>query len=137
EHPSIRELIDYERFCGFTPQSTEGEMEEQEMPELTVAELKARLDRGDAVTIVDVREPHEWEIGNLGQYGARLIPLGELGERLDEIDPAEEIVLQCRSGGRSARALDLLREKGYDRLWNLKGGILAWAEEIDPSIPKY
>lgn len=108
-----------------------------DVPEIDVQELKQRLDRGDKLTIIDVREPHEWDIGNLEPQGARLIPLGEIEERLDEIDPSEEIVLQCRSGGRSARALELLREQGYERLWNLKGGILAWSDEIDPSIPKY
>ncbi len=139
ENPSIRELIDYERFCGTTPgaPSPEGRMSEPETPEITVTELKERLDRGDRITIVDVREPFEWDIGNLGSHGARLIPLGELPDRAAEIDPADEVVLQCRSGARSARALGLLREKGYTRLWNLKGGILAWADQVDPSIPKY
>ncbi|HEU4559024.1 MAG TPA: molybdopterin-synthase adenylyltransferase MoeB [Longimicrobium sp.] len=139
ENPSIRELIDYERFCGVTPAelSTEGRMTEQGTPEMTVTELKERLDRGDRLTIIDVREPFEWNIGNLGSHGARLIPLGELEDRAGEIDPNEEVVLQCRSGGRSAQALSILREKGYPRLWNLKGGILAWADQVDPSIPKY
>src|SRR5690606_3113313 len=136
EHPTVRELIDYELFCGYTPE-TEKDDPMERIPEMDVKELKARLDRGDPITIVDVREPHEWEIGNLARYGARLIPLGELGDRLDELDPSQEIVLQCRSGARSARALEFLREQGYERLWNLKGGILAWSDEVDPSIPKY
>jgi len=136
EHPTVRELIDYELFCGYTPETDKDDAMER-IPEMDVKELKARLDRGDPITIVDVREPHEWEIGNLGRYGARLIPLGELGDRLDELDPSQEIVLQCRSGARSARALEFLREKGFERLWNLKGGILAWSDEVDPSIPKY
>lgn len=136
EAPTVHELIDYERFCGYEP-SSEQEQTMDEVPEIDVKELKERLDRGDRLTIIDVREPHEWEIGNLEPQGARLIPLGEIEEHLDEIDPSEEIVLQCRSGGRSARALELLREHGYERLWNLKGGILAWSDEIDPSIPKY
>jgi adenylyltransferase/sulfurtransferase len=141
ENPSIHTLIDYERFCGITPEApaTEGGMadEQQGIPEITVTELKERLDRGDKVTIIDVREPFEWDIGNLGSHGARLIPLKELPERIGEISAGDEVVLQCRSGARSARALELLREKGYPRLWNLKGGILAWADQIDPSIPKY
>jgi sulfur-carrier protein adenylyltransferase/sulfurtransferase len=138
ENPTVRELIDYERFCGIEPQpSRERAMETNEVPEITVEELNDRLDRGDPLTIIDVREPHEWDIGNLEPQGARLIPLGELPERYGEIDPGEEIVLQCRSGARSARALVFLREQGYSRLLNLKGGILAWSEEIDPSIPKY
>ncbi len=101
------------------------------------AELKARLDRGDRLTLVDVREPFEWEIGNLAPQGARLIPLGELAERFGEIAPGEEIVLHCRSGGRSAKALEFLRGRGYERLHNLVGGILRWSDEVDPSIPKY
>lgn len=139
ENPSIHELIDYERFCGTAPAepSPEGTMAEQGIPEMTVTELKERLDRGDRLTIIDVREPFEWDIGNLENHGARLIPLGEIENRAGEIDPDDEVVLQCRSGGRSARALEVLREKGYPRLWNLKGGILAWADQVDPSIPKY
>ena len=142
EHPSIRELIDYERFCGVpheAPGNSNGATmsNENAVPEITPAELKERLDRGDRLTIVDVREPHEWDIGNLEPYGARLIPLGEIPERAGEIDRNEEIVLQCRSGARSGKALRYLRELGYERLWNLKGGILAWSDEVDPSIPKY
>jgi adenylyltransferase/sulfurtransferase len=137
DHPTIRELVEYDPFCAL-PTDPEATMpEKKEVPEMSVTELKARLDHGDRLTLIDVREPHEWEIGNLEPQGARLIPLGELPERMDEIDPAEEIVLHCRSGGRSARALELLREHGYRRLWNLEGGILAWSDEIDPSIPKY
>ncbi|HEX8242771.1 MAG TPA: molybdopterin-synthase adenylyltransferase MoeB [Longimicrobium sp.] len=139
ENPSVRELIDYERFCGITPQDPAkgAEMSEGTIPEITPTELKERLDRGDRLTVIDVREPFEWDIGNLGSHGARLIPLGELPDRVGEISPDDEVVLQCRSGSRSARALELLREKGYPRLWNLKGGILAWSDQVDPSIPKY
>lgn len=108
-----------------------------EIPEITPSELKARLERGDKITIIDVREPNEWEIGNLEKHGAKLIPLGELPDRIDEIDPNDEIVLHCRSGARSARALEMLRMEGYEHLWNLKGGILGWADEVDPSLPKY
>ena len=139
EHPTIRDLIDYERFCG-VPQtnSTEATMANGDIPEITPTELKERLDRGDRLTIIDVREPDEWEIGNLEEYGARLIPMGEISERASELDPEEEIVLQCRSGGRSGRVLEQLRQQGYTgKLWNLKGGILAWSDEVDPSIPKY
>lgn len=107
------------------------------IPEITPAELKARLDRGDRLQIIDVREPFEWEIANLGELGARLLPLGQLPEWVDQLDRESEIVLQCRSGGRSAKALRQLREAGFDRLLNLKGGILAWADEVDPSIQKY
>jgi len=140
EHPTVHELIDYERFCGIAPAGAGGETrmaDAQGIPEITPTELKERLDRGDPITIVDVREPFEWEIGNLEPHGARLIPLGELPERVGEIDPAGEIVLQCRSGARSAQALAFLRQHGYERLWNLKGGILAWSDQVDPSIPRY
>ena len=109
----------------------------RDVPEIGVTELKERLDRGDPLTIIDVREPAEWEIANLGEYGARLIPMNELPGRLGEIDPSDEIVLQCRSGNRSAQVLQFLRARGYERLWNLDGGILAWSDRIDPSKRKY
>ncbi|MFL5381617.1 MAG: ThiF family adenylyltransferase, partial [Longimicrobiaceae bacterium] len=140
DHPVIRELIDYERFCGLAPAAPSGRSDMHDddgIPAITPAELKARLDRGDRISIIDVREPFEWQIGNLEAHGARLIPLGQLPARVDEIDPADEVVLQCRSGGRSAQALEYLRARGYPRLWNLEGGILAWADQVDPSIPKY
>ena len=137
ENPTVRELIDYEQFCGVEHSNGAEKTMEEEIPEMTVTELKGRLDRGDKLTIIDVREPYEWDIGNLGPQGARLIPLGSLAERLGEIDPEDEIVLQCRSGSRSGRALQYLRDQGYDHLWNLAGGILAWSDQIDPSIPKY
>ena len=139
EHPTIHELIDYERFCGMAPAEdpTGATMTDDTIPEITPTELKARLDRGDALTIVDVREPFEWQIGNLERDGAKLIPLGDLPQRADEIERDAEVVLQCRSGARSAKALGYLRGLGYPRLHNLKGGILAWSDEVDPSIPKY
>ncbi|HYJ78915.1 MAG TPA: molybdopterin-synthase adenylyltransferase MoeB, partial [Longimicrobiaceae bacterium] len=133
DHPTIHELIDYERFCGLAPadaDTTEHAMQDDGIPELTATELKARLDRGDRLTIIDVREPFEWDIGNLGPQGARLIPLQQLPERLDEIAPEDEVVLQCRSGGRSAMAAGFLRDQGYQRVWNLAGGILGWSDEV-------
>lgn len=136
ENPTVHELIDYEQFCGYTPQH-ELEQEMASIPEIDPAELKARLDRGDRLTIIDVREPHEWDIANLESLGARLIPMNELPERIDEIDRADEIVLQCRSGARSARVLEYMREQGFERLHNLRGGINAWSEEVDSSVPKY
>ena len=108
-----------------------------EVPEISVSDLKAKLDRGDPVTIVDVREPYEWGIANLGEYGARLIPMGQLADRLDELDPGEEIVVQCRSGNRSAHVTRFLRARGYPNVANLHGGILAWSDEIDSSKKKY
>ena len=137
ENPTVHELIDYERFCGYEPPGAKPENDMFGVPEITPSELKERLDRGDKLTIIDVREPHEWEIGNLEPQGARLIPMGEIPERMDEISPDDEVVLQCRSGGRSAQVLHFLRAQGYERLLNLKGGILAWSDEVDPSIPKY
>jgi sulfur-carrier protein adenylyltransferase/sulfurtransferase len=137
DSPRIRELIDYERFCGYDTERPGEGMDDQETPEMTVTELKQRLDRGEKLTIIDVREPHEWEIGNLGPQGAKLIPLGELPQRADEIDRDATVVLQCRSGARSERALHFLRSKGHSNLYNLTGGILAWSDEVDPSIPKY
>jgi sulfur-carrier protein adenylyltransferase/sulfurtransferase len=110
---------------------------DDDVPEITPTALKARLDRGEAVTIIDVREPYEWEIGNLGEFGARLVPLEELPELMKDLDPGEDIVLQCRSGSRSARATKYMRQRGFRNVHNLRGGILAWADEIDPSIPKY
>jgi adenylyltransferase/sulfurtransferase len=136
ERPTIRGLIDYEEFCGL-PQAREAERLESEVPTITAAELKARLDRGDDLDIVDVRDPHEWAIGNLEALGARLLPLGELPERMHELDSAREIVLHCRTGSRSARALQALRRAGFGKLWNLQGGILGWAEEVDPTMPRY
>ncbi|MDB4948651.1 MAG: UBA/THIF-type binding fold [Gemmatimonadetes bacterium] len=108
-----------------------------DVPEISVTELKARLDAGEPLTIIDVREPHEWPIANLGAYGARMIPLGEVPERADEIPTEGTVVLQCRSGGRSGRALEYLRAQGRTNLLNLKGGILAWADEVDPTTQKY
>jgi sulfur-carrier protein adenylyltransferase/sulfurtransferase len=137
QSPRIRELIDYERFCGYdTDHKGEG-MDDQDTPEMAVTELKQRLDRGEKLTIIDVREPYEWEIGNLGPHGAKLIPLGELPQRAGEIDRDTTVVLQCRSGARSERALHFLRSQGYSKLYNLEGGILAWSDQVDPSIPKY
>jgi adenylyltransferase/sulfurtransferase len=109
----------------------------EEVPEITPAELKARLDRGDSLTIVDVREPFEWDISNLAAHGARLIPMGELPGRLDEIDPADEVIVQCRSGHRSANVVQFLQANGYTRVLNLAGGINAWAGEVDPSLRTY
>ena len=136
EHPTIHEPIDYERFCGVGA-NPENEMSDEGVPEITPTELRARLDRGDRVTIVDVREPWEWEIGNLGAHGARLVPLNELPSRMDELNPEDELVMQCRSGARSARAAEFLRGQGFERVHNLEGGILRWSDEVDPSIPKY
>ena len=101
---------------------------------MTPSELKARLDRGDDLFILDVREPHEYQICNLNGY---LIPLGDLPKRVNELDSSREIVAHCRSGKRSADAVNFLRQAGFRKIWNLKGGVLAWSDEVDPSMPKY
>ena len=103
--------------------------------EITVGELKARMDRGEDVFVLDVREPHEYEINRIP--GSTLIPLGDLAERFGELDPNREIVSQCKSGVRSARAAAFLRERGFSNVRNLKGGVLAWVDQVDPSQPKY
>jgi sulfur-carrier protein adenylyltransferase/sulfurtransferase len=131
-HPTVTKLIDYAEFCGIRGQ--EGPAPESSVPEITPRELKARLDRGDDVFILDVREPHEYAICNLGGY---LIPLGDIPRRASELDSSREIVAHCRSGKRSAEAAEFLRKAGFGKVLNLKGGILAWSDEVDPSVPKY
>lgn len=135
EQPSIKGLIDYDEFCGITKDEMNGESDK--VDEITVADLKARLDRGERPTLIDVREPYEWEIANLEQYGAKMIPLMQLESRTSELDPENEIILYCRSGSRSGNAAAYLKQSGFSRVLNLKGGILAWGREIDPSIPGY
>src|SRR5271167_2119901 len=131
-HRSINKLIDYEEFCGIrgeeAPAMTDG------IPEITAKYLKARQDRGDDLFILDVREPHEYQICNLN---GKLIPLGEIPRRVHELDTSREIVAHCRSGKRSAEAVDFLRKAGFRKILNLKGGILAWSDQVDPSVPKY
>lgn len=104
------------------------------VPEIGVEELKRRLDNKDDVFVLDVREPHEYQICNLGGH---LIPLGQLPMRIDELEKDREIVVHCRSGKRSADAVEVLRANGFSKVWNLAGGILAWADKIDPTMPKY
>ena len=130
EHPSQTGLIDYERFCGIESPG-EGELEGT----VTPSELTRRLAAGDAPGILDVREPHEWALGNLSGLGAIHIPLGALGGRLQELDPEREWVVHCRSGARSARAQELMQASGFPRVLNLEGGILAWRDEVDPALP--
>jgi len=134
EHPTITELIDYQQFCGI-PQAAAAEASEAPIPAITVQELKQKLDAKEKFELIDVREKFEWDIARIP--GAKLIPLGELPSRMSELDSADEIVLQCKSGGRSAKALKLLREAGFGKLSNLTGGIEAWADQIDSSVPKY
>ena len=140
EKPTIKELIDYEEFCGLRPapsQTSNDKTEEtRQMEEITATELKQRLDRGDDIQIIDVREPNEYEIARLP--GSKLIPLGQVVSRQEEIDPARETVVHCKGGVRSARAIEALTRSGFKgKLVNLKGGITAWSNEVDPSVPKY
>jgi sulfur-carrier protein adenylyltransferase/sulfurtransferase len=132
ENPTVTELIDYQEFCGI-PQA-ETAAKENGVPEITVGELKAKMDHGEDINVLDVREPHEYEVANIG---VRLIPLGELPQRLVELDQDEYFVVHCKTGGRSAKAVKLLQDAGFQNVYNVKGGITAWSEEIDPSIPKY
>ncbi len=129
---TITKLIDYEEFCGI--RGEEAPVENLQIPEITPRELKQRQERGDDLFVLDVREPHEYQICNLNGY---LIPLGDLPKRVSELDSSREIVAHCRSGKRSADAVDFLRKAGFRKIWNLKGGILAWSDEVDPSVPKY
>ena len=131
KHPTITRLIDYQEFCGIRGEEAPVEATGSEMQ---VEELKQRLDRGDDVFVLDVREPHEYQICNIG---GRLIPLGELPSRVNELDTSREIVAHCRSGVRSAKAVNFLRQAGFKKVHNLAGGILAWADRIDPTMPKY
>jgi len=132
EHRTITKLIDYYEFCGV--RGEEAPAPQVQVPEITPWELKSRLDRGDSPFILDVREPHEFQICNLKGH---LIPLGELPRRVHELDSSREIVAHCRSGKRSAEAVEFLRKAGFRKILNLKGGILAWSDEVDPSVPKY
>jgi sulfur-carrier protein adenylyltransferase/sulfurtransferase len=129
---TIHKLIDYHEFCGMR-----GEEEPEidlHVPEMTPRELKTRLDNGDDLFILDVREPHEYQICNLKGH---LIPLGELPRRVHELDSSHEIVAHCRSGKRSAEAVDFLRKAGFRKVHNLRGGILSWSTEVDPTVPRY
>src|SRR5262252_8884918 len=136
EHPTVTKLIDYEEFCGLRGQEKPVTTPPPGVPEITVEELKQRLDAKEDIFILDVREPHEYKICNLNGH---LVPLNDLPKRLQELDGAKEkeVVVHCRSGGRSARAVALLQQSGFKKAKNLKGGILAWADRIDPKVPKY
>jgi len=132
-HPTVTELIDYQQFCGIRGEETPVAASSA-IPEVQPEELKRRLDAKEDVFVLDVREPHEYQICNLGGY---LIPLGDLPKRVNELDSSREIVAHCRSGVRSAKAVDFLRQAGFKKVRNLAGGILAWADKVDPQMPKY
>ncbi len=133
DHPTIHALIDYDQFCGVVPAHTQPTA--GGVPEVTVEELKAKLDRGEDVHVLDVREPNEYQICRIA--GSTLIPLGELSNRTAELDRDRELIVHCKMGGRSAKAVALLQERGFTRVRNLTGGILAWIDRVDPSQSKY
>jgi len=130
-HPTITKLIDYNEFCGIRGEEAPVETG---VPEIQVEELKRRQDAGEDIFVLDVREPHEYQICNIGGH---LIPLGDLPKRIHELDSSREIVAHCRSGTRSAKAVNFLRQAGFRKVHNLSGGILAWADRVDPKMPKY
>ena len=128
----IRELIDYDQFCGI---GGDPEQDPHGIPEITPAELAAKQQRRDDFDLIDVREPHEWAIAKIP--GARLVPLGSFTESLSSFDSARDIVVTCKMGGRSAKAVRQLQAAGFKKVWNLSGGILRWSDEVDPTVPKY
>jgi len=133
-HPTVTKLIDYEQFCGVQSATQEAPMSGS-ATEISAVDFKKRLDRGDVLKIVDVREPHEWQICRIP--GAELMPLNDVPKRYVELDPSDEIVVHCKVGGRSAKAAEFLRSKGFTKVLNLSGGILDWIDKVDPSQPKY
>ncbi len=135
EHPTVTELIDYQEFCGFGGNHQEADEKLTPDLEITASELAAARAAGQKPVVIDVREPHEREIGAIPD--SKLIPVGDIAARMSELDTADDIVLYCRTGVRSARALETLQSAGFRKLKNLKGGIHAWSDEVDPSIPKY
>jgi sulfur-carrier protein adenylyltransferase/sulfurtransferase len=134
-HPTVTKLIDYEQFCGIHPAAPEPMAAQTSPLEITAVDLKTRLDRGDDLLVVDVREPQEYQINRIP--GSVLMPLGDVPKRYNELDPDREIVMQCKTGGRSAKAADFLRSVGFKRVLNLSGGVLGWIDKVDPSQPKY
>jgi len=133
-NPTVTKLIDYQQFCGIMPETKEEKTLKNGIPQLSVKELKRRRDAGEDVFVLDVREPYEYQIANIG---GTLIPQNDVPQRLAEIDRNREIVVQCRSGQRSQRIAEFLAQAGYQKVSNLAGGILAWADEIDPKMQKY
>jgi len=147
-HPTVTELIDYDQFCGVPSPASVGPLEiardqavanateVEGIPQITVEELKRKLDAKEDVFVLDVREPHEYPIANLG---APMIPVGEIDRRVGELADKKdaEIVVHCRSGARSQKAALMLKSAGFTHVSNLAGGILAWADKIDPTMPKY
>jgi len=134
DHPTVTKLIDYDQFCGI-PRKEPVAVSTASETEIDPLAVKSMQDRGEKFQLVDVREPHEYQICSIP--GAVLIPLGDLPKRVNELDPDVEIVAHCKMGGRSAKACDLLRQAGFRRVKNMTGGILAWSDKVDPRVPKY
>ncbi len=133
-NPTVTELIDYQQFCGIVPETPQESNIKNGIPQITVKELKRRLDAGEDFQLIDVREPYEYQIA---QIGGKLIPQNDVPQRLAEIDRNREVVVHCRSGARSQRIAEFLKQAGYPQVSNVAGGILAWSDEIDPRIQKY
>src|ERR1700678_3672779 len=131
KHPTVTKLIDYNEFCGIRG---EEKSVSNGVPEIQVEELKRRLDGKEDFVLLDVREPHEYQICNLG---GKLIPLNDLPNRINELDSSRDIVVHCKMGGRSAKAVAFLQQAGFAKVKNLAGGITAWSERVDPTVPKY
>jgi sulfur-carrier protein adenylyltransferase/sulfurtransferase len=135
DHPTITKLIDYQEFCGLRPPATNPMTTTTAEGIITPVEVKAKLDRGDRFQLIDVREPHEFQICRIP--GSTLIPLGELAKHLNELDKNADIVAHCKSGARSQKAVDFLKQSGFKNVRNMTGGILAWSDTVDPRVPKY
>jgi len=133
-NPTVTALIDYDHFCGIVPETPQEKNLKNGIPQISVKDLKARRDSGEDVFLLDVREPYEYQIA---QIGGTLIPQNDVPNRLAEIPRDREIIVQCRSGARSQRIAEFLKQSGYTQVANLAGGILAWSDEIDPSVQKY
>jgi adenylyltransferase/sulfurtransferase len=131
-NPRIRELQELEEYCSPVREHDEVSVTTNDM---TVTELKARMDAGTAPIVIDVREPHEHQICQIP--GATLIPMAQVPHRLAEFDPSQEVVVHCRSGARSAQVVAFMRQRGFTHARNLAGGVLAWIDQVDPSQPKY
>ncbi len=131
-HPTVTKLIDYQEFCGLRSAPVQTQTDPTQ---IDAVELKQKLDRGDHFTLIDVREPHEYQIARIP--GATLIPLGDLPKQLGQLDPDAEYVMHCKSGGRSQKAVDLLKQGGFKNVRNMSGGITAWSDKVDPTVPKY
>ena len=134
DHPTVTKLIDYQQFCGIEPESERQSTVKNGIPQVSPKDLKKRIDAGEDLFILDVREPFEYQIANIGGI---LIPQNDVAQRIGELDRDREIVVHCKSGGRSQRIAEYLKQSGFPKVSNLAGGILAWSDEVDPKVPKY